>query len=407
MPVAFSRTLRSVEADRSRITAIGILLTGIFAGIWVGWMVMARVSVYAVSDLSRLEADGSVRQIQALHGGRIVRMQMALGGKVKAGDLLAELDTTLERMQAVETQTQGEASGDELLKVQQEIESQRASMAHEGQAATIAIQEARTRLREAETAADYAALEADRKAQLHTADLASDLEVARAKAEVDKQRAVVDGLRLAIDRQTEEQKVQTSEHQARIDGLLREASHLANERRRTGLTVHRLQREIELQRVVAPVDGRIGEIAALRVGSVITAGERLGVIVPSGRLKIVALFKPAVAVGRIRSGQLARIRFEGFPWAQYGTMPAKVSRVANELRDGYVRVDLEPLAGSRIPLQHGLPGATEIELERISPATLFLRSSGEMIKGHVQEPTEHSQPSGQLQSSLEPGSRTK
>jgi multidrug resistance efflux pump len=407
MPVAFSRTLRSVEADRSRITAIGILLTGVFAGIWIGWMVRARVSVYAVSDLSRLEADGSVRQIQALQGGRIVRMQMALGQKVKAGDLLAELDTTLERMQAVETQTQGEASGDELLKVQQEIESQRASMAHEGQAATIAIQEARTRLREAETAADYAALEADRKAQLHTADLASDLEVARAKAEVDKQRAVVDGLRLAIDRQTEEQKVQTSEHQARIDGLLREASRLANERRRTGLTVHRLQREIELQRVVAPVDGRIGEIAALRVGSVITAGERLGVIVPSGRLKIVALFKPAVAVGRIRSGQLARIRFEGFPWAQYGTMPAKVSRVANELRDGYVRVDLEPLAGSRIPLQHGLPGATEIELERISPATLFLRSSGEMIKGHVQEPTEHSQPSGQLQSSLEPGSRTK
>ena len=401
MPVAFSRTLRSVEADRSRITAIGILLTGIFAGIWVGWMVMARVSVYAVSDLSRLEADGSVRQIQALHGGRIVRMQMALGGKVKAGDLLAELDTTLERMQAVETQTQGEASGDELLKVQQEIESQRASMAHEGQAATIAIQEARTRLREAETAADYAALEADRKAQLHTADLASDLEVARAKAEVDKQRAVVDGLRLAIDRQTEEQKVQTSEHQARIDGLLREASRLANERRRTGLTVHRLQREIELQRVVAPVDGRIGEIAALRVGSVITAGERLGVIVPSGRLKIVALFKPAVAVGRIRSGQLARIRFEGFPWAQYGTMPAKVSRVANELRDGYVRVDLEPLPGSRIPLQHDLPGATEIELERISPATLFLRSSGEMIKGQVQEPTEH------LEFSLEPRSRTK
>jgi hypothetical protein len=65
MPVAFSRTLRSVEADRSRITAIGILLTGVFAGIWIGWMVTARVSVYAVSDSSRLEADGSVRQIQA------------------------------------------------------------------------------------------------------------------------------------------------------------------------------------------------------------------------------------------------------------------------------------------------------------------------------------------------------
>jgi multidrug resistance efflux pump len=257
-------------------------------------------------------------------------------------------------------------------------------------------------LRETETAAAYAALEAEGKAKLHDANLASDLEVARATAEAEKQKATVDGLRLAIHRQEEEQKGQTSEHQSRIEALLRDASRLESEGRRSGLTLSRLQTEIALQRVIAPVDGRIGEVAALRPGSVIAPGERLGVIVPSGKLKVVALFKPATAVGRVRAGQLARVRFEAFPWAQYGTMPAKVSRVANELHDGYVQVDLEPLPGSRIPLQHGLPGATEIELERISPATLVLRSAGEMAKAHKEEPTQQ-----QLQSSLEPGGQAR
>jgi multidrug resistance efflux pump len=402
MPVAFSRTLRSVNADRSRVTTAGILLTGVLAGVWIAWMMSARVSVYAVSDSARVEADGLVRQVQALQGGRIVRMHMMLGQEVRAGDLLAELDTTLQRLQAQEQRSHGEASDIELRKLHQEIASQLASLEHEREAALIALQETRTRLQEAETGAAYAALEAERKAKLHQAELASDLDVARANAEREKLKATVEGLRLAIRRQEQEQKVQSNEHQSRIDALLRDASRLENEGHQSGLTLSRLQTEIALQRIIAPVDGRIGEVAALRPGSVIAPGERLGVIVPSGKLKIVAQFKPAAAVGRVEAGQLAQVRFEAFPWAQYGTMPARVSRIANELRDGYVQVDLEPLPGSRIPLQHGLPGTTEIELERISPATLVLRSAGEMAKAYKQEPTQQ-----QLQSSAEPGSQAK
>ena len=85
MPVAFSRTLRSVNADRSRITTAGILLTGVLAGIWIAWMLSARVSVYAVSDSARVEADGLVRQVQALQGGRIVRSAHGAGTGSEGG----------------------------------------------------------------------------------------------------------------------------------------------------------------------------------------------------------------------------------------------------------------------------------------------------------------------------------
>ena len=97
----------------------------------------------------------------------------------------------------------------------------------------------------------------------------------------------------------------------------------------------------------------------------------------------VAEFRPAAALGRIRPGQAARLRLEGFPWVQYGSLAARVSRVGSELRDGRIRVELDvpPQSSSRIPLQHGLPGAVEIEVERVAPATLLLRLAGRLVAG--------------------------
>ena len=35
--------------------------------------------------------------------------------------------------------------------------------------------------------------------------------------------------------------------------------------------------------------------------------------------------------------------------------------------------------GTTIPLQHGLPGTVEVEVERVSPATLVLREVGKHL----------------------------
>jgi pyruvate-ferredoxin/flavodoxin oxidoreductase len=92
-------------------------------------------------------------------------------------------------------------------------------------------------------------------------------------------------------------------------------------------------------------------------------------------------FLPPAALGRIRPGQPARLRLQGFPWTQYGSIGAMVSDVASEVRDGRVRVELviDPRAASPIPLQHGLPGTVEVEVERVSPATLTLRAAGQLV----------------------------
>jgi membrane fusion protein (multidrug efflux system) len=55
--------------------------------------------------------------------------------------------------------------------------------------------------------------------------------------------------------------------------------------------------------------------------------------------------------------------------------------VASEPQGGQVRVELS-LGGApagRIPLEHGLPGVAEVEVERATPAELVLRAAGRLV----------------------------
>lgn len=86
-------------------------------------------------------------------------------------------------------------------------------------------------------------------------------------------------------------------------------------------------------------------------------------------------------MGRLRPGQYATLRLQGFPWAEFGTVKAQVERVADEVRDGTVRVEMTVLDTTdlRVPLRHGMPGTIEVAVEHITPAALLLRLAGQMV----------------------------
>lgn len=106
-------------------------------------------------------------------------------------------------------------------------------------------------------------------------------------------------------------------------------------------------------------------------------------MVPPGELRVVGYFHPQKSLGRLRQGQRARLRLHGFSWLQYGSIPVKVAQVASEPRDNWLRVELtvQTHQQSRIPLQHGLPGSVEVVTEKVTPATLVLRTAGKVISG--------------------------
>ena len=147
----------------------------------------------------------------------------------------------------------------------------------------------------------------------------------------------------------------------------------------------RLEHALSLHQLRAPVAGRIGDLVTLKVSEVVSAGQHLGTIIPSGDVHVVAEFAPHRALGRIRSGQRAKLRLEGFSWVQYGAVPATVSRVGSEPSGGTIRVELRLDDPEAFPvdLGHGLPGILEVEVERISPAELVLRAAGNTLSSPV------------------------
>jgi membrane fusion protein (multidrug efflux system) len=381
MSRAFSRTTRSLAADDFRLTTLSLLLTACVVAGWLIWFLGAKVTRYEVSSRARLEVDGAVHPVDAAVAGRIVATRLVLGEDVRAGDVLAEIDPEPQRLQLAEGQSRLAALSPQLEALREQVAAEERALGEAASAARVAREEARANFREGEAVAGLAEQEAKRAAHLHGRGMLADAEMLRAQAESQRRRAAAESLKLAVDRLAGEQQSQESDRRAHIERLERDLTRLEGERTTVAATIERLQHEIEKRHIRAPVTGRIGEVANLQIGTVVNEGYRLGAIVPPGNLKVVAYFHPPQVLGRILPGQPARVRLEGFPWAQYGSIAAKVSSVGSEAREGRVRVELtvEGNSTSRIPLQHGLPGDVEVEVERVTPATLALRAAGQLL----------------------------
>src|SRR5262249_21350908 len=140
-------------------------------------------------------------------------------------------------------------------------------------------------------------------------------------------------------RRDREHQVDIRRSESRLVELRGKAVQLDGEVAAEVEAIRRLEHEVELRVIRAPVSGRVGHVADLPAGSVVAAGQVFGAIVPPGEPRAVALF-PAASLGRIRPGQPARLRLDGFPWTQYGTIPATVARVGGEPSGGRIRVEL-------------------------------------------------------------------
>jgi multidrug resistance efflux pump len=377
----FATTQRTLEADGFRGTTLGVLLVIGLLGGWAAWFLGGRVALYAVSDTARLEMSQAAHPVEAPVAGRVVATLLVLGQEVQSGEVLVELDATAQHLRLEEEQARLRVLAPQLEALHTAIAAEEQALREARHAGRIAIDEARARHREAEVAARVAEEEAELFARLQGRNLSSQLDLLRANAEAQKRRAAADTLRLAVSRLDSDHRTQESDRQARLEGLRREVTRLAGDMTTAAATVERLAHEIERRRVRAPMAGRLGEVAELRIGSVVREGDRLAAVVPRGDLQVVADFPPPSALGRIRPGQPARLRLEGFPWMQYGSLAATVRRVASEVRDGRVRVELsvDSDGASPIPLQHGLPGTVEVQVERVAPVTLVLRAAGKLL----------------------------
>jgi multidrug resistance efflux pump len=378
---AFTRTTRSLSNDTSKYALVFWLLGTILLSAWLAWFFFARITVYEFSAKARLEINRSPNPIATPVSGTIIALSVSLGQNVKAGDVLVELDASAEKLRLKEEQTRLTALPLQIANLKNEINVQEQSRVIDHEGSLAATQSARSRFKEASAASEFANDNYRRLSGLKNEGSVPVIEILKAQMESSKLDSVKHALLADIHRMEMDAKTKVTQKQSLIENLKREVAKMTGELAATHATISRLQLDVDKHLIRAPVSGTIGDLPPIQVGSVIAAGEKLGVVVAKGELRIVADFNPASVLGRVQKGQVSQMRLDGFPWTQYGGIKAKVSKVASEIRDNLIRVELTPeiTKSSPISYQHGLPGTVEVSIEQTSPAILVLRAVGQIL----------------------------
>ena len=269
--------------------------------------------------------------------------------------------------------------------LRQQIAAGREERVDRGGASRAAIEETRSKLREAEAAARLAEQEAERQERLLASGLISGGGGGAGEVRGRAERAAVESLRQTLDRLGYEER--STRASSAATSTSSSASSPSSRARRAAPR--------------PPCAGWSAISSCARSARPWPAGSdksppsgsdrsspraiRSPWWCRQGEIKAIAEFLPASALGRIQPDQRARVVLQSFPAAQYGDLPAIVTRLASEPRDGRIRVELtlRPDRRSRLPLQHGLPGTVEVEVERVSPAVLVLRTVGKVFERPV------------------------
>lgn len=385
MPTPFSRTIRSLRGDSFRPSLWGLFFGLLLLGAWLAWMFLAEVAVYTSSDQARIEVDTGVYSIEALGSGRVITSNLALGKQVQKGDLLVELDSTAQQLELAAAQNVLDSLPGLVTSKQNQIEALKSSIGSGGADCRIAKETAQARYEEARIVAEAAEREEKRNKDLFQKGIVTEADYLQKKTAADQARANANTLKASIKAACSGKSAQNDTINAQIASLQGEIEQINGSIASKKAEIERLKDDIKKRKIVAPVSGEIAEISGMKEGAVVQTGDKLAVILPPGNLKIVAEFIPEAAVGRLLSKQKAQLELDGFPWTEYGRIPATVERVASETRNGFVKVELsiQQPKDSKIVLQHGMPGKIEVEIDQLSPAELILRSAGQMIAGNL------------------------
>ena len=181
---------------------------------------------------------------------------------------------------------------------------------------------------------------------------------------LDKQRQAESGLRAAEQqRQQVERESESAWRKERAEAIEKRAA--------AEQEILKARKRRDLQRLAAPIDGTVTNLAAWTVGGVVKPGDTLLNIVPlsaTPEIEAMVLNKDA---GFVLAGQKVSVKFDAFPFTRYGTVDGEVidvSRDANKddklglVYPVRVRLDTSDIAvdGKRVAITPGMAVNAEI-----------------------------------------------
>ncbi|MGE3540404.1 MAG: HlyD family secretion protein [Candidatus Tectimicrobiota bacterium] len=333
------------------------------------WLLLARLPVYRLVSSSQLAFDTALQFFVAPVAGSVRVAHLQLGQTVQTGDVLVQLDDTEQRLQVDEERQHLMGLQARYKARQQEesaLEESRRAATQEGQAA---LQEAQARQHEAIMALQGAQEKTQRLGPFAPLTALS------------PQQGAVETARVALQRLEREQRLRAAEWQLRLAQFQREVVALEGDMALATARLTRLEQAQALRQLRAPVAGRLGAVAPLPAGAVVQPGERLGVIVLAETPLVTATLDPVLSGRPVQAGQHAWLRSTEGGLGASQTLPARVWRTETTGQEARQRVVLRLAAAAldHWPLRPDVRWTAVIEVERVNPLTLALRTLGQYL----------------------------
>jgi hemolysin D len=379
----------------------------------LAWSFLGKLDIHAVAQ-GKIQPTGRSKVVQPLETGKVVAVLVENGSRVRAGDVLLELDPTessadreaqardldatraevARRRLAVEVARSGIltplpvlfsprsqdavrqreqdvlvaeigqlASTRERLRAELEEKSAQIQRLHASLARRkelLAVLKERVDMRDAVDAQGHgyrakvidALQEYDRERTQFASEEAEVLEVEAAK--------------VSLRRKIDESVAQfIADHTQKLAEAERKSDRLEQE-------LIKAETKSERTRLRAPIDGVVQQLAITSTGQVVTGGQPLLTIVPlDGPIEIEAMILNK-DIGFVHPGQAAVVKVEAFPFTRYGTIDATVTRVSRDGVDEKTAANLSDIWNLTKP-QGGVATATTATANGlVFPATLTL-----------------------------------
>lgn len=370
----------------------------------LAWACIGEVDVVAVAP-GRVVAVGHTKTVQAPEAAVVRAIRVADGDAVRAGQVLVELDATAPRAELARL-------ADERLQLAADAARLRALLAASRDVPAPPRDES-VRRRYARERREYlaalAGLDAERReaasavvaSAARVAELAAGLPLVTEEAEAHRQlmdRGVVPRVHwLAVERERIAVAQRLAAARAERDGHAAHSQVLAARRARlvaeygarwaaelaaTGLRLAAVDeasakaaRRLQLATVVAPVAGRVQQLALHGAGAVVAAAQPLLRVVPDAAAVEIEVLVANRDIGFVREGQRVAVKVDTFDFTRYGTLTGRVASLSRDAVDDErrglsfaARVALEADAldadGQRLTLGPGMLVSAEFALGR-------------------------------------------
>ena len=363
-----SLEILDTPASPRRVAFVWLLCSILVSAL--AWSCIAQLDIYAVG-MGRVEPTGRSKVIQPFDPGKVTQIAVHEGMRVKAGDLLLELDPT-------EAEAERDATARDLASYKAEITRRGAEMSAALSDAAdphpVMFEEVGPELRARERnvfAAELAQYKATRDSL--RAQIAEKIATnARLDASIEARQRLIGVLRQRLDMKKELVSKSAGTQKDVLDAeqfVYQELTNLAYDQgqlKETSAGIESLQKKIEQNqkqfvadqaqklsdaefkadhlaqdlikatakaartRIVAPLDGTVQQLAVTTLGQVVTTGQPLLVIVPNDLPVEVEALINSSDIGFVSVGQEAVVKVDAFPFTRYGTINGTVDRVSGD-----------------------------------------------------------------------------